>query len=149
MVRRGPASAGLLVGSGAVLLVGCTFQSVTPTVVGDPSPGYVRIVSNPPQSTTPLTIRFRDAGFPGNPSTVYFEVAAKERVLIVHPSTPGNGALQVNDTPCDGGWSIASNVETDVVVHLAEASCRVEVVGSHAVGVVHTDPQTEPQVDGH
>jgi hypothetical protein len=128
----------------AAALLGCQ-----PAVVGDPSPGYVRIVSIPPQSTFPLTIRFRDPGF-DTLSTVSFDFAAEERILIVFPgmpSAPGNVALQLNDVPCEGTWSITSNVETDVVLQFDDTSCRTEVVGSHAVGAVHTDPQTEPNVD--
>lgn len=132
----------------ATIVSGCSLlESPSPTAIGDPSPGYVRIVSIPPQSGFPITIRFRDPGFAGDLSTVYFEYPPEERILLVFPSTPGNRALQVNDNPCEGGWSITSNVETDVLLHFDEASCRVDVVGSHAVGAVHTDPQTEPKLD--
>jgi hypothetical protein len=118
-------------------------------MVGDPLPGYVRIVSLPPQSTSPLTVRFRDPAH-GTLSTVSFSFAADERILIVFPSmpsAPGNHALEVNDVPCDGTWAITSSVETDVLLTFDEASCRTEVIGTHAVGIVHTDPQTEPNVN--
>jgi len=134
----------------ATAFAGCTvIPPVSPTVVGDASPGYVHIVAAPPQSTIPLRVWFRDPGFADNLSTVHFEFQPGERILIVFPSTPGtgNGALQVNDHACVGGWSIASNVETDVLLHLDDASCRVEVLGSHRFGDVHTDPQTEPKLD--
>jgi hypothetical protein len=130
-------------------LVSTALMACQPQIVGDPSPGYVHIVSIPPQSTSPLTIWFRDPGH-GQLSTVSFDFEAAQRILIVFPSTPsapGNQALPVNDTPCDGTWSISSNVETDVLLTFDDASCRTEVVGSHAVGAVHTDPQTEPNVD--
>lgn len=139
------AASRLAVGLGLVAaLTGCE-----PRVVGDPLPGYVRIVSIPPQSTVPLTIWFRDPTF-GGLSTVSFDFAAGERILIVFPSmpsAPGNSALQLNDIPCEGTWSITSNVETDVLLDFDEASCRTNAVGSHPVGAVHTDPQTEGNVD--
>lgn len=114
--------------------------------VGDPSPGYVRIVSIPPQSTDPVTIWFRDPGS-GHLSTVFFAFAPGKQILIKFPSmpsAPGNSALQLNNIPCEGTWSIASQVETDVVLRFDQTSCRTEVAGSHAVGEVHFDPQTEP-----
>lgn len=120
-----------------------------PQIVGDPSPGYVHIVSAPPQSTKPLTIRFRDPGH-DQTSTVSFDFDAGQQILLVFPSTPsapGNQALQVNDLPCDGTWSIESKVETDILLTFDATACRTEVLGSHAVGEVHTDPQTEPIVD--
>jgi hypothetical protein len=134
-----------------VIAVGVVASAIAcqPQVVGDPSPGYVHIVSNPPQSTSPLTIRFRDPGH-GGVSTVSFDFAAGQRILIVFPSTPsapGNQALQVNDLPCDGTWPITSNVETDILLTFDDASCLTQVLGTHAVGAVHTDPQTEPNVD--
>jgi hypothetical protein len=133
----------------ACLGVVATAIACQPPVVGDASPGYVHIVSIPPQSKSPLTIRFRDPGH-GGLSTVSFDFAAREQILIVFPSTPsapGNQALQVNDLPCDGTWPITSNVETDVLLMLDDASCLTEVLGTHAVGIVHTDPQTKPDVD--
>jgi hypothetical protein len=131
-----------------MLASGCSFAaSPAPAVIGDPSSGYVHIVSVPPQADVPLSIWFRDPGFADNLSTVHFEFAPGERILIVFPSTPGNGALQINDNACEGGWSIASNVETDVLLSFDGASCRVDVSGSHRVGAVHTDPQTQPMVD--
>lgn len=136
--------------SAAALVAGCSlFRPSSPTIVGDPLPGYVRIVAAPPRSPIPLRIWFRDPGFPDNLSTVRFEFAAGQRILIVFPSTPGvdNGALQVNAMACHGGWSIVSEMETDVLLHLDDASCSVEVVGSHRFGDVHTDPQTEAQLD--
>lgn len=134
----------------AAWIAGCSvLRSAPPTISEDPSPGYVRIVAVPPQSPIPLRIWFRDPGFPDNLSTVRFDFAAGQRLLIVFPSTPGdnNGALQVNTFACRGGWSITSNVETDVLLHLDDAGCTVEVVGSHVFGEVHTDPQTEAQLD--
>jgi hypothetical protein len=107
--------------------------------------GNVRIVSAPAQSSFPVTIWFRDPGF-GTRSTVSFEFTAGEPILIVFPSTPGNGALQVNDNACTGWWSISSKIETDVRLQFDEASCRVDVVGTHPVGAVHTDPPTEPKI---
>jgi hypothetical protein len=132
------------VGIVSASLLGCQ-----PTIVADPSPGYVHIVSLPPRSTSPVTIWFRDPGH-NQLSTVSFDFAAAERILIVFPSTPsapGNQALQVNDMPCDGTWAITSNVETDVLLIVEDASCRTEVLGTHTVGTVHTHPQTEPNVD--
>jgi len=128
----------------ATALLGCQ-----PQVIGDPSPGFIRIVSIPPQSAIPLTIRFSDPKF-GGLSTVSFRFEPAERILIVFPSTPsapGNTALQVNEMPCEGTWSIASNFETDVLLRVDASSCRTEVLGSHEVGNVHSDPQTEPDVD--
>src|SRR5688572_10577556 len=128
----------------ATALLGCQ-----PQLVGDASPGFIRIVSIPPESALPLTIRFRDPKF-GGLSTVSFKFEPAERILIVFPSTPsapGNTALQVNDMPCEGTWSIASNVETDVLLRIDASSCRTEVLGSHGAGTVHSDPQTEPDID--
>jgi len=130
-------------------LVSATLIACQPQIVTDPSLGYVHIVSMPPQSTLPLRIRFRDPGN-GGLSTVSFDFDAAQRILIVFPSmpsAPGNQALQVNDMPCDGTWSIASKFETDLLLTFDDASCRTEVLGTHAVGAVHTDPQTEPNVD--
>jgi hypothetical protein len=120
-----------------------------PTVIGEPLPGYVHLVGEPPQAKIPIRFRYRDPDFPLNLSTVYFDFAAGQTILIVAPSTAGVSALQMNDTPCAGLWPIRSQVETDVVLHLDGGACRVEVIGSHPFGTVHTDPQTEPQVDGH
>jgi hypothetical protein len=130
-------------------LVSTALIACQPQIVGDPSPGYVHIVAMPPHSTSPLTIWFRDPGH-GQLSTVSFDFEAAERILIVFPSmpsAPGNQGLQVNDLPCDGTWGITSRFETDVLLTFDDASCRTEVVGSHAVGAVHTDPRTEPNVD--
>jgi hypothetical protein len=130
-------------------LVSAALLGCEPTIVADASPGYVHIVSLPPQATSPLTIRFRDPGH-DQLSTVSFDFAAAEQILIVFPSTPsapGNVALQVNDLPCDGTWAITSKMETDLLLIVDDASCRTEVIGTHAVGAVHTDPQTEPNVD--
>jgi hypothetical protein len=130
-------------------LLSTALVACQPPIVGDPSPGYVRIVSMPPQSTLPLTIRFRDPGH-GQLSTVSFDFDPAQRILIVFPSTPsapGNQALQVNGMPCDGTWSITSKFETDVLLTFDDGSCRTEVLGSHPIGAVHTDPQTEPNVD--
>src|SRR5215213_903671 len=99
----------------ATALLGCQ-----PQVIGDASPGFLHIVSIPPQSASPLTIRFRDPKF-GGLSTVSFRFEPSERILIVFPSTPsapGNTALQVNDMPCEGTWSIESNVEMDVLLRV-------------------------------
>ena len=120
-----------------------------PQVIGDASPGFIRIVSVPRTLAMPLTIRFRDPKF-GTLSTVSFDFDASEPILIVFPSTPsapGNTALQVNEMRCEGTWSIASKMETDVLLHVDGSSCWTEVVGTHVVGAVHTDPQTEPNVD--
>jgi hypothetical protein len=94
-----------------VIAVGVVATAVAcqPQVIGEALPGYVHIVSNPPQSASPLTIRFRDPGH-GGVSTVSFDFAAGQRILIVFPSL-------------------------------------TQVLGTHAVGAVHTDPQTEPIVD--
>ena len=112
--------------------------------VGDPLPGYVHLVADPPHAGIPVTVWFRDPGGT-NLSTIFFEFPAGDLILIVFPGTLGNSALQVNDDPCDGEWAILSQVETDVILHLDEGSCRVGVVGSHPFGSVHTDPQTEPK----
>lgn len=130
----------------ALALLATTSACAT-QVVSDPLPGYVRIVAVPPQADVPITVWFRDPGG-GNLSTVRFEFEAGEPILIVFPSTPGNGALQVNNLACDGQWAIGSQFETDVVLHLQRNECRTELVGSHAVGTVHDDPQTEPIVGG-
>jgi hypothetical protein len=109
----------------------------------------VRIVAVPAESPFRLRIWFRDPGVPDNLSPVHFDFAAGQRLLVVFPSTPNDngGALQVNDFACEGGWSIRSNVETDVVLHLDDAGCTVNVLGSHAFGEVHTDPPTEAELD--
>ncbi len=120
-----------------------------PTVISDPLPGYVHLVAEPPQANIPIRFRYRDLGFPLNLSTVYFDFAAGQTILIVAPSTPGDSALQMNETSCAGQWPIESQVETDVVLHLDGSACRVELIDSHPFGSVHTDPPTEPQVDGH
>lgn len=127
------------------LLIAAFAIACGPPNAGDPLPGYVHLVADPPHASIPVTVWFRD---PGGTilSTVFFEFPAGDPILIVFPSTPGNSALQVNDDPCDGEWAILSQVETDVILHLAESSCRVEVVGSHPFGSVHTDPQTEPKL---
>ena len=144
----------LVVGLSAALWAsGCAFPpsprtTPTPEIVGEPLPGYVRIVADPPQATSPVTVRFHAVGV-GGASTVYFEFDTGDPILIVFPSTPGNSALQVNDIICDGQWSIRSTVETDVWLHLDDGACSVEVIGSHPFGRVHTDPQTEPKIDGH
>lgn len=135
----------------ALWATGCTLVpslSVSPTMVGEPLPGYVRIVADPPQATSPVTVRFHAVGV-GGASTVYFEFDTGNPILIVFPSTPGDSALQVNDVVCDGQWSIRSTIETDVRLRVDEGACHVEVTGSHPFGSVHTDPQTEPKVDGH
>ena len=139
-------------GIGNVARVGLVTTAVfacQPQIVGDPSPGYVHIVSMPPQSMSPLTIRFRDPSH-GQLSTVSFDLDPAQRILIVFPSTPsapGNQALQVNEMPCEGTWSITSNVETDVLLTFDDVSCQTAVLGTHAVGEVHTDPQTDANVD--
>jgi hypothetical protein len=53
----------------------------------------------------------------------------------------------VNGASCEGQWAIEENVETDVLVHLGDSPCRVEVMGSHEIGSVHTDPPTDPELD--
>jgi hypothetical protein len=103
---------------GRPLLVTAALVACQPQSAGDASPGYVHIVSNPPQSTLPLAVRFRDPDH-GGVSSVWFDVAPGERILIVFPSmpsAPGNQSLQVNDMPCDGTWSITSNLETDLLL---------------------------------
>jgi hypothetical protein len=130
------------------LLIAAFAIACGPRNVGDPLPGYVRLVADPPQASIPVTVWFRDPSGT-DLSTVFFEFAAGDPILIVFPSTPGNSGLQVNDDPCDGEWAIQSQVETDVILHLDEGSCRVEVVGSHPFGSVHTDPQTEPKLRAH
>lgn len=132
------------------LLAACSALRVpqTPVAIGDPSPGYVRITAVPPQASFPVTVWFRDPKF-GGLSTVSFDFAVNEPILIVFPSTPttpGNVALQVNDNPCEGTWSVTSMTETDLLLQFDEDSCRVDVVGSHVFGEVHTDPQTEANV---
>ena len=127
------------------LLIGAFAIACGPRNVGDPLPGYVHLVADLPQASLPITVWFRDPGGT-NLSTVFFEFPAGDPILIVFPSTPGNSALQVNDDPCDGKWAIQSQVETDVLLHLDESLCRVEVVGSHPFGSVRADPQTESKI---
>ena len=57
--------------------------------------------------------------------------------------------IQMNGQACEGRYTIESRVETDVLLHFGAGSCRIEVVGAHAEGSVHTDLPTEPKVDGH
>lgn len=127
------------------ILIAALAIACGPRNVGDPLPGYVHLVADPPHASIPVTVWFRDPG--GTKlSTVFFEFPAGDPILIVFPSTPGSSGLQVNDDPCDGELAILSQVETDVILHLGENPCRVEVVGSHPFGSVHTDPPTEPKL---
>jgi hypothetical protein len=120
--------------------------TVEPPIAGDPF-GYVHIASSPPLAPFPVTVRFRNPSG-GSVSRVSFEFDPGETVLIVFPGTPGDNGLEVNGASCEGQWALEENVETDVLLQLDDVACRVEVVGSHAIGSVHTDPPTEPQLDG-
>jgi hypothetical protein len=125
--------------------------SGVPQVVVDPLPGYLHLAAEPAKATVPVRIRYADPGHPGNLSTVYYDFAAGQPILVVAPSTPsapGNLAILMNETQCVGSWPIESQVETDVVLHFDASSCRVEVIGSHPYGAIHTDAPTEPKVDG-
>jgi hypothetical protein len=125
-------------------LAGCQTLQVEPTppptVIAEPAPGHVRIVSMPASPGFPVEIRFHAVG-PGGPSKDFFEFVVNEPILIVFPGVPPtSSSLQVNGVRCDGQWTFEPNIEIDVVVSFDEASCRTEIVGQHAFGADHNEP---------
>jgi hypothetical protein len=121
----------------ATVLVGCQ-----PGVNEPPLPGSMHIQSEPPQAPESVTLRYLSPGVSG----VYHEFAQGETVLVVFSSLPGEYGVQVNGQACDGRFTIETRVETDVLLVLGAGSCRLEVLGSHPEGSVHTDPPTDPTV---
>jgi hypothetical protein len=92
-----------------------------------------------------VTIRWLNGG---SVSGVYHEFARGEAILIVSSTLPGTEGVEVNGQACQGLYTIEARVETDLLLHLDDGSCRVEVLGSHPEGAVHTDRPTDPKVDG-
>ncbi len=85
----------------------------------------------------------------GSASRAYHEFAWGDTILVVFSSLPGEEGIQVNGQACDGRYTLQTKLETDLLLFLGDGTCRVEVVGTHPEGTVHSDPPTEPNVDGH
>lgn len=56
-----------------------------------------------------------------------------------------NQAIWVDDSPCEGRFEIEPLVETDLLLHLTDEGCRVEILGAHAQATVEHRyvPETE------
>jgi hypothetical protein len=126
-----------------LLVAGCELMGGEQTIVGEPIPGSFRLVTDPPVAPFPVTIRYLIGG---DASRAYHEFSAGERILVVFTTLPGEEGVQVNGRACEGRYTIAAGLETDVLVVLRGESCRVEVTGSHPEGLVHTDPFTKPKL---
>jgi len=125
----------------AFALVGCE-----PRNAGEqPAPGSIHLVSEPPQAPYPVILRYLSGG---GVSRAYHEFAQGETMLVVFSSLPGVEGIQVNGRECEGRYTLETRVETDLVLVLGDGTCRVQVIGSHPEGAVHSDPPTDPKVDG-
>lgn len=108
-----------------------------------PLPGTVHLVSAPAQAPYPVVIRHMSGD---DASGAYHEFVEGETILVVFSNLPGEKGVQVNGRACDGRYMLTTGFETDVLLRLGDGTCRVEVLGSHAEGSVHSDPPTEPKV---
>ena len=95
-----------------------------------PGPGTLYLTSLPRKATMDVVIRhIRD----GERSSHEDRVPAGVPIVVEMTNLPGTAdRLEVNGVVCDGSYPIQENMETDVVVILADAGCRVEVRRVHA-----------------
>ena len=112
-----------------------------------PGPGEIHLVSQPRQAPYPLVLRYLSPG--GDVSRVYHEFSRDEDVLVIFTDLPGERGIQTNGHACEGRYMVETAVQTDLLLHLGDGTCRVEVLGPHPQGKVHRGTQAEPRVDGH
>ncbi len=95
-----------------------------------PGPGQLHLTAVPEEASVELVIRYvRD----GDPSRVEDRVPAGAPVLIERTTLPHpRERLEVDGAICDGTYPIEALMETDVVVIVDDAGCRVEVRRIHA-----------------
>lgn len=141
---RSAVAAGLLL---AFLVISCTGLVPVNTTPHEaqPQPGTVHLIAEPPQAPYPVVIRHMSGD---DASGVYHEFAEGKTILIVFSNLPGQKGVQVNGQACEGRYLLSTGIETDVLLVLGDGSCRIEVIGSHAEGSVHSDAPTEPKVGG-
>ena len=116
-----------------VVLEGDAWRICPPGPIGEPTPGSFHLKSDPQTAPRDLTIRVGD----DSPSGWNEIVPEGAPVWITFTSLPSvNQAIWVDDAPCEGRFEIEPLVEIDLLLHLADGGCRVEVLGAHPEGTV-------------
>jgi hypothetical protein len=127
----------------AALLSSCSTLKIPPSPSPTlheaiPAPGSFHLTSDPSRAPRALSLRYVDEG--GNPSGVSDEFLAGAVVVVDRSLLPGAQAVQVNGQVCDGRFAIVTGIETDLVLVVTDAGCRVVTTGSHAEGELqHAD----------
>ena len=126
-----------------VVLEGDVWRICPPAPIGEPTPGSFHLKSDPQTAPRALTIRVGD----DSPSGWNEVVPKGAPVWITFTSLPSvNQAIWVDDAPCEGRFEIEPLVEIDLLLHLTDDGCRVEVLGAHPEGSVehHYVPESDP-----
>jgi hypothetical protein len=116
------------------VVAACVSSPVEPSVVGEPLPGSIHLVSDPAKAPYLVTIRLDDVGGPAHVSDKF---APGETIVVDRSTLPGEMWIRVNDRDCEGRFSIDARVQIDMLLHFDGARCTVEALGSHPEGASH------------
>lgn len=125
-----------------VVREGDVWRVCPPAVIGEPTPGSLHLKSDPQTAPRDLTIRVGDDSPSG-----WSEVVPKGApVWITFTTLPDvDQAIWVDDERCDGRFAIEPLAETDLLLHLADQGCRVDVLRAHPEGA--GEHRSVPEVD--
>lgn len=116
----------------SVLLLGLVLAASActgPPVIGDPLPGSVHLVSNPPLAPYAVTLRVDEAGEPGGRIATF---DAGDEIVVTWSTLPlpTDKWIEINGQDCEGTFEIRERFQTDVLlVLLPDGSCRIEARG--------------------
>jgi hypothetical protein len=119
----------------AVSVTACSPGLIAPTLhEAIPLPGSFYLTAEPADAPGAFSIRYLSQG--GDVSGISDDFPPGARIVAQRSTLPGRWGVLLNGGRCDGSFDIETEIETDVVLHIAADGCRIEAVGSHPEGAV-------------